>query len=78
LHPRPLICPPRTQLSTDLLLLLLLPLLRALESRRHRSGEDEVRSHPSAIARANSQRNDNKNTNEEFRKTNSSSSSSKP
>jgi hypothetical protein len=77
LHPRPLICPPRTQLSTDLLLLLLL-LLRALESRRHRSGDDEVRSHPSAIARANSQRNDNKNTNEEFRKTNSSSSSSKP
>jgi hypothetical protein len=63
LHPRPLICPPRTQLSTDLLLLL-----RALESRRHRSGDDEVRSHPSAIARANSQRNDNKNTNEEFRK----------
>jgi hypothetical protein len=76
LHPRPLICPPRTQLSTDLLLLLLL--LRALESQRHRSGDDEVRSHPGAIARANSQRNDNKNSNEEFRKTNSSSSSSKP
>jgi hypothetical protein len=69
LHPRPLICPPSTQLSTDLLL------LRALESRRHRSGDDEVRSHPSAIARANLQRNDNKNSNEAFRKTNSSSSS---
>jgi hypothetical protein len=54
LHPRPLICPPRTQLSTDLLL------LRALESQRHRSGDDEVRSHPGAIAWANSQRNGNR------------------